>query len=480
MPDARATRDLRESGLADAIAPLLLDGTSFARHKGVGERLLIRHRLLTILLLGALVSALSVGALARLLTVSTAHRVERARDEVLEEVERLVREPAALREAAPGGVVGMRAGIQRGAEPRELPPSWVSAVARALREHRGQSGARWSAIERGSSTFVVATLAKDADTTAWAALEVRPLPQIEAWKPTIWLLALATIVLVATTVRAVVVMQRGANALGASLNALASDLDAPIPRPALRELSDVADGIARLAKNLAEAKREEARLGGELAQNERLAALGRVAAGVAHEVRNPLASIKLRLDLAAASTRLPDPVLHAISHATSEIERLDRLVADLLVVAGRSTGPQRPLSLAALAKARVETLAPWANERQVALRVSGDAKVHAHADSLARAIDNLLRNAVEASPPGAEVSLEIDTQADRAQLAVCDSGNGVPAERASELFEPFFTTKPDGTGLGLPLARSIARAHGGDVRYTRRAERTRFELELRT
>ena len=119
----------------------------------------------------------------------------------------------------------------------------------------------------------------------------------------------------------------------------------------MRELSEIADGIAALARNLAQSRQEQERLGRELARQERLAALGRVVAGVAHEVRNPLASIKLRLDLAVSSSPvLPPPVEQAVSHASAEIARLDRLVADLLVVAGRSLGPRRQTALGALVR----------------------------------------------------------------------------------------------------------------------------------
>jgi signal transduction histidine kinase len=442
----------------------------------MGRRAPIRHRLLTILLFGAIVSALLVGALFRLLSVSTQHRIDRTRDGVLEAVTEIAAGRRTLSETAPGGVVGMRAGIVRDEPPRGLPPDWLPVISTALAQVGSEATVSEAALATG--TLVYATARGVDGQRVWAGMEVRPLAQLEAWKRTIWLLALATSVLVATTVHAAVVMQRGANELRSSLTALSRDLDAPIPRSSLRELSDVADGIAGLVQSLALARREEERLARELSENERLAALGRVAAGVAHEVRNPLASIKLRLDLAASAARLPLEVERAIAHATSEIERLDRLVADLLVVAGRSTGPRGPLSLGELARTRSEALAPWARERGVEFAVEGDAVVQAHADSLGRALDNLLRNAVEASPAGEQVRVTVEALGGRATLAVSDAGAGVSELRQTELFEPFFTTKPDGTGLGLPLARSIVRAHGGDVHYTRVGSETRFELEL--
>ncbi len=458
-------------------------GTALAKVADVVKTHLIRHRLLTVVVLGVLTSVLSLVALVHLLTTSTAQRIERARDGVVEEMDRLARRPADITEPNSVGYVGMRGGRWDGAgvTPDALPDPWAAPL-RGVLAHAIERGARTvEEVPVGEATLVVAAEPDPKGARGacvWAGFFVRPLPSLRRWQWIVVLLAIATTLLVASAVRAVVTVNRGAAELQASMVALASDLNATIPRPTVRELSDVADGIAVLAQSLARAKNEEERLGRELARQERLAALGRVVAGVAHEVRNPLASIKLRLDLAAAKGAQPDVVGKAITHASSEISRLDRLVADLLVVAGRAIGPKAPASLGALVRSRADGLAAWSQERGVTVTVTGDARASTDCDSIARAIDNLLRNAIEASPYGATVEVAVARRGDSAVVAVTDHGAGVPGDRASELFEPFFTTKAEGTGLGLAISRAVARAHDGEVTYARHGDATRFELTL--
>ncbi len=456
-----------------------------------------RHRLLTILLLGVLTSGLTLAALVQLLQTTTKQRVERVHDGVAEEVDKIGRNPASI-DVPYSTWIGMRGGtwtLPLGPSARP-PAGWEETLARAVNESRATGARVIDEVPLGDGTLVMsaepvveqveqASPAALERRTAWAGFLVRPMPQLLEWQWIVLALGTATALLVATTVYAIVTMNRGAAGLRASLGALATNLNAPISRPNLRELSDVADGIARLADSLKRAHAEEERLGQELAQQERLAALGRVVAGVAHEVRNPLASIKLRLDLAAAGGVLPPIAEKAITHASSEIARLDRLVADLLVVAGRASGPRAVTSLRSLAQARAELLEPWCAERGVRVTVAGDADAAIHADSLARAIDNLLRNAVEASKAGEVVCLRVaplpsppDGATPGATLHVEDHGPGVPDARTTELFEPFFTTKSEGTGLGLAISRAVARQHGGDVTYARIGDITRFELTV--
>jgi signal transduction histidine kinase len=457
--------------------------------KPVSITLPIRHRLLTVVFLGVISSGLSLVALVRMLSTATVQRIERGRDNVTEEAARLARtgaqagsdRRALLMQSPRSQVMGMRGGYAEASAVVDgpVPEAWRATVKDAI----GRAAASGQAISGeaalGDGQLVVSARPVGDGSFAWAAWQVRTPPYLDNWRWIVLTMSLVTLLLVATAVHAVITVKRSATGLNTALALLATDLSTPVPRPPVRELSGIADGIAALARNLARAREAEERLGRELARQERLAALGRVVAGVAHEVRNPLASIKLRLDLAVtASPVLPPAVEQAVSHASAEIARLDRLVADLLVVAGRAPGPQRCADLAVLVGERVSALGPWAALRRVQLTVDGQGSAQVDPDSIGRAVDNLVRNAIEASPTGGSVVVRLAEQEAAVRIQVEDRGVGVAGERAGELFEPFFTTKPDGSGLGLAISRAIARAHGGDVVYARDGAVTRFELTL--
>jgi signal transduction histidine kinase len=459
-----------------------------------------------VIFLGVVTSALSVLAMVRMLSTATTQRIERGREYVNEETTRLASIGAGATGGSPSGltvdgersvlltasprsqVMGMWGGyVDRkvgpaGVRETRLPESWQPVVAdvirTALTRGRNDETAILESALPDLTLVVGAHIAADGS-VAWSAYPLRMPPYFNSWRWIVLALSLATLLLVATAVHAVITFKRSTTALNGALVMLAKDLSTPVPRPPVRELGDIADGIAVLARSLAQAREGEERLGRELERQERLAALGRVVAGVAHEVRNPLASIKLRLDLAVSDgPPLPAAVGQAVAHASDEIARLDRLVADLLVVAGRSLGPRRRTEIGGLVRDRAAALAPWAQLRQVLIIVEGDASADIDPDSIARAFDNLLRNAVEASPRGATVRVQVADDGTGVHVQVEDSGAGIAGERAPLLFEPFFTTKAEGTGLGLAISRAIARAHGGDAVYHRMGHVTRFELTL--
>jgi signal transduction histidine kinase len=443
--------------------------------------------LLTVAILGVVTSGLAVVALHRTVTGIQSLRLSHARESTAEELGRIgAGQPGS--ELPPPNIIGMRGEVARvpaeiaGRVPAAWGPPLVGLAERALSTH----AAVYDEVAIGAGRLVERAAPASGGRVAWVAYKVGQSPYVQSWRVLVVALTISAMLLVASALMSLVTFKRGAHQLLSATRALSRDLTAPVPRPPVGELADIGDGIAALARSLTESRQAQERLARDLARGERLAALGRVVAGVAHEVRNPLASIKLRLDLAASpgagAPPLPPAVTGAIAHASAEIARLDGLVADLLTVSGRALGPREPLDLAQLARRRADALAPWAALRGVTMHVAegapGEAVATGDADRLARAVDNLLRNAVEASPGGDVVDVEVRADSEQVHLRVVDRGAGIPQGQAGELFEPFFTTKSDGTGLGLAISRAIAQAHGGEVAYSRDGAVTRFELTL--
>jgi signal transduction histidine kinase len=296
------------------------------------------------------------------------------------------------------------------------------------------------------------------------------------WLYEVVLLALAAVALAGFTVDAMVALRRGADELTSALSRLAEDLRAPVPQPRARELGDIAKGLGAMATRLADARERERALAAKLSGEQRLAALGRVVAGVAHEVRNPLAGMKLRLDLLARAKGLDAAGHEDVTVCLGEIQRLNRLVESLLTVSRAKTKATLPVELGKLADDRIARAAPAAARAEVRLARLGDATAIADPDALAGALDNLLRNAIEASPPGEMVAVRVAMVDGVVVLDVEDGGPGIPEARRAELFEPFFTTKPEGTGLGLWISRLLLEAKGASLGYERVGARTRMRI----
>ncbi|MBD5539500.1 MAG: PAS domain-containing sensor histidine kinase [Desulfovibrio sp.] len=211
----------------------------------------------------------------------------------------------------------------------------------------------------------------------------------------------------------------------------------------------------------------------QLRQHERLSALGNLAAGLAHEIRNPLSSI--RGYATYLTERLKDDPL---GHATGQIlmeetERLDRVLTDLLTLARPRGLAPAPADLAAVLDRAVKVAAPEAAEKGVRLYASlpeGGVGACVDADRLMQAVLNLVINAVQATEAGGEVEVALEREDGPAEageagagwrIRVRDTGSGMSAATAAQIFTPYFTTKANGTGLGLAIARQIVEQHGG-------------------
>lgn len=196
-------------------------------------------------------------------------------------------------------------------------------------------------------------------------------------------------------------------------------------------------------------------------RNERLAGLGSMAAGLLHELRNPLASATLYLDLLR-------PLVSAgegqdiLDRAILEAGRLDRFLQDFQVFAGLRPLRREWVEAADMIDAAAEGLALPAGAR---ILRSLDPAIALYVDRglMAHAVRNLIVNALEAITPDGLVRIELQRQASSAVLRVSDDGPGVPEDRVERIFDPLFTTKPAGTGLGLTIVERVVEAHGAGL-----------------
>jgi len=211
---------------------------------------------------------------------------------------------------------------------------------------------------------------------------------------------------------------------------------------------------------------ENVRLRTELVQRERLAALGEAAAAMAHEVRNPVASILNAGSLLQKETLEGGDQTALLRVIGEEARRLDRLVSDLLDLGRPLTPRVRSVDLYDLARRSVGVLAGRGQSSEVEVVVVKPAtQVFAEIDpDLAQlALWNVVRNAVQASPAGKRVMVLAEARGDRAALVVDDEGPGFPIERAHQLLEPFQTTRATGTGIGLAVVRRVVEACHGSL-----------------
>ena len=203
-----------------------------------------------------------------------------------------------------------------------------------------------------------------------------------------------------------------------------------------------------------------------LLQSEKLAAIGRLAAGVAHEVRNPLGVIRASASMLEEGPGLDDDARRACSFIREEIDRLNGLITSLLAFA-RPTEPRlSPVALDAVIERALRLAAPEVDRRAIALvRETPPAlpAVRADADLLAQVLLGLLVNATEAVAEHGRIIVRASVESATVVVEVADDGPGVEAGNVEQLFEPFFTTKASGTGLGLAMALRIAHAHGGTL-----------------
>ncbi len=204
----------------------------------------------------------------------------------------------------------------------------------------------------------------------------------------------------------------------------------------------------------------------QVARMDRLASLGRMSAGIAHEVRNPLTGISLLLDDLHDHLLGREDDQQLIRRALGEIERLESLIDEMLHF---STLPTPKLAYGAVDRVILDSLflvRKQCQRQRVELieHVADDLpKSMVDADRLKQVLLNLLNNALDAMPEGGGLKVVADTQSDKIKICISDTGIGISSEKLPLIFEPFFTSKGHGTGLGLAISYNIISEHGGEI-----------------
>lgn len=204
-----------------------------------------------------------------------------------------------------------------------------------------------------------------------------------------------------------------------------------------------------------------------LLKSEKLAVIGQLAAGVAHEIRNPLASLKGFVQLLKESENSNSFYLNIMME---ELNRIDEIVNEFMVLARSQTQNYQPRFIQDIIQTVITLLEKEARMSNVQFLFTSDQNlslIHCEENRLKQVFINILKNGIEAMPSGGQFLIEIKKKEEKqVVIRFCDQGCGIPKDRISKLGEPFYTTKEKGIGLGLTVSYKIIRDHKGDITIT--------------
>lgn len=222
-------------------------------------------------------------------------------------------------------------------------------------------------------------------------------------------------------------------------------------------------GIAFENAYLSEQQRDRLR---RLYRAERLATAGQLASSVAHEIRNPLTSIRSTVQYLLGEFEEGHPKRSLIEGVILEVDRIDRTVDGLLNLTRQVEFKPEKIALDEVISQTLLLVGTQARNQQVEIRFSKyAASAHILGDSsrLKQLFLNLILNALQAMPAGGRLTISLGEDSRHAQVSISDTGCGIATENLDKVFDPFFTTRQGGTGLGLPISYTIARQHGGEM-----------------
>jgi signal transduction histidine kinase len=269
-------------------------------------------------------------------------------------------------------------------------------------------------------------------------------------------------------------LRSGVSTMKTGLQQMESDFSYRMPAVA-GDFGQIADAANQMATR-------RTALETELRRQDRLAALGRTVAGVAHEIRNPLNSMKLTLELLSRRLKKGEAQPEQVQGALEQIDRLDQIVGRLLAFGRPALNHRHRQDLRPIMEQAAAMVHEPARRKQVDIQLSvpPDAPVEADVDGpqIQQVLINLLLNAIDASPAGQAVTLSAEANGSGYAVSVADRGSGIPDEGRSHIFDVYYTTKPDGVGLGLSVSREIVANHGGRLEFDSKPGDTVFRFVL--
>lgn len=370
---------------------------------------------------------------------------------------------------------------------RDIPEAETPLILRALRESAAAHASTSAAVEGQNDAVVVAAcpVAHHDGLFAWTLARAHP-PLGANARTLVAVLAALLAVIVAIAIWLGIVLRRWR----ANLARIEAHLSPPDTRSPTRfaamtatgepDLDKIVSAFNAYGERASTLQRHAGELNERLVAAERFSALGKLAAQLAHEIRNPIGAMRLRAENALASdTERKDRALTSI---LEQIERVDTQLAALLALTQPVRVHPEPVALVRWLEARIELHRDAAHWAGIVLglshSLSDDTTVCIDPHQLARAVDNLVLNALRHTPNQGHVSVSAHRDTRSLRLAVIDDGPGVPPAEREHIFQPFVTGHADGSGLGLAVVREIAAAHGGTAFYEARERGACFVIEV--
>lgn len=248
--------------------------------------------------------------------------------------------------------------------------------------------------------------------------------------------------------------------------------------------SDQCNGAVIVLRDLREIKQLEEKV----RRAEKLAAIGRLAAGVAHEIRNPLSSIRGFAQFLRQSLKDNPRELEYAQTMVAEVDRINRVVTDLLTFAGPSKAEPVPTDITEIVEHCVRLVQVDSESRNIEIRLNAFdlSKIPLDSNQITQALLNLLLNAMQSVEPGGtiEIGAALKPSEARLEIWVEDNGTGIEHDKLDKIFDPFYTTRSKGTGLGLTIVHKIVENHQGQIRVESppvgKSKGCRFTLSLPT